>query len=124
MIARIAAALLLVAACSKEPQTQVGPNGPGTMSGSSMEPGTSGSGTTGGTAGSGTTPTTDERPKLGEPCAAGDVCGEGTCVKYFGIAGPRGPEFKSCEIRCDAQTRCESGRQCVTVADGPGQVCR
>lgn len=122
MIARIVAALLLVAACTKEPQTQVGPNGPGTMPGSSMEPGTAGSGTT--TGGPTPTPTTDERPKLGEPCAAGDVCGEGSCVKYYGIAGPRGPEFKSCEIRCDASGRCEGDRRCVTVADGPGQVCR
>ena len=125
MIARILAALLLVAACTKEPQTQVGPNSPGTTTGSAMEPGTAGSGT-GTTTGTGTghTPTATDGPKLGEPCAAGDVCGEGSCVKYYGIAGPRGPEFKSCELRCDAQSRCDGGRQCVTVADGPGQVCR
>jgi hypothetical protein len=45
-------------------------------------------------------------------------------VSYYGIAGPRGPEFKSCEIRCNPQGRCEGGRKCITVADGPGQVCR
>lgn len=63
-------------------------------------------------------------PKLGEPCNADGVCGEGACVTYYGIAGPRGPAFKSCEVRCDPTTACPSGKQCVTVADGPGQVCR
>jgi hypothetical protein len=63
-------------------------------------------------------------PKLGEPCGAGDACGEGTCVSYYGIAGPRGPQFKSCEIRCDPKGGCADGRKCVTVADGPGMVCR
>ena len=63
-------------------------------------------------------------PKIGETCGPEDSCGEGTCIKYFGIAGPRGPEFKSCEIRCDPTTGCEGGRKCVTIADGPGQVCR
>jgi hypothetical protein len=110
------AALLLLAACPAPQATPTQPApGPGT-------------GTTSGTGGTPTpTPGTTEEPrgpKLGEPCGAGDTCGEGTCVSYFGIAGPRGPEFKSCEIRCDPQRACEGGRQCVTVADGPGQVCR
>jgi hypothetical protein len=65
-----------------------------------------------------------EGPKLGEPCGAGDACGEGSCVSYHGIAGARGGELKSCEIRCDPSRSCEGGRQCITVADGPGQVCR
>lgn len=62
--------------------------------------------------------------KLGEPCGVDGSCGEGTCVSYFGIAGPRGPEFKSCEIKCDDKTPCPTGRNCTTIADGPGQVCR
>lgn len=115
MLARMLAALLLVAACSG-PQTTNTQSSPGTM-----EP------APGGTAGSGTTAGSEpprEGPKLGEPCAANDVCGEGSCVTYSGIAGPRGGEFKSCEIKCDATRPCEGGRQCITVADGPGQVCR
>lgn len=63
-------------------------------------------------------------PKLGEPCGANDACGEGSCVTYYGIAGPRGPAFKSCEIKCDGGTPCADGRTCTTIADGPGQVCR
>ncbi len=63
-------------------------------------------------------------PKLGEPCGANDACGEGSCVTYYGIAGPRGPAFKSCEIKCDGGTPCADGRKCTTIADGPGQVCR
>jgi hypothetical protein len=73
--------------------------------------------------GSGTTQATTG-PGIGEKCGDGDTCGTGSCVKYYGIAGPSGPEFKSCEIRCDDATPCADGRKCVTVADGPGRVCR
>lgn len=62
---------------------------------------------------------------LGQPCGAADACATGTeCVKYYGIAGPRGPEFKSCEIRCKADDSCPPAHRCATIADGPGQVCR
>lgn len=49
-----------------------------------------------------------------------------TCVRYYGIAGPSGPEFTSCEIRCKkpGDGSCPEGLRCVTVADGPGTVCR
>jgi hypothetical protein len=63
-------------------------------------------------------------PRIGEPCGANDACGEGSCVTYYGIAGPRGPVFKSCEIKCDGKEGCPTGRTCTTIADGPGQVCR
>jgi hypothetical protein len=64
-------------------------------------------------------------PTLGQPCGDGDTCASGlACVKYYGIAGPRGPEFKSCEIRCKADDACPPAHRCVTIADGPGQVCR
>ena len=109
MIARMLAALLLVAACAG-PQTTNTQSSPVTTPGPT-EPAP------------GTTPPL-EGPKLGEPCGAGDVCGEGSCVSYHGIAGARGGELKSCEIRCDPSRSCEGGRQCITVADGPGQVCR
>jgi hypothetical protein len=128
MLARMFAALLLVAACSQGPHTQVTPPGGGSGSSTSPGPGPTepppgpGPGPGAGP-GSGPAPAV-EGPKLGEPCAPGDVCGEGSCVPYYGIAGPRGPQFKSCEIRCSAQTPCEGGRRCITVADGPGQVCR
>jgi hypothetical protein len=52
------------------------------------------------------------------------------CLEYFGIAGPSGPKFVSCEIRCDptesaaasakAKSSCPEGTSCVTIADGPG----
>jgi hypothetical protein len=81
-----------------------------------------------GSDGSGATPAPAQGsaagPKIGEPCAANDVCGEGSCVTYYGIAGPRGPAFKSCEMKCDGKEGCPDGRKCITIADGPGQVCR
>lgn len=65
------------------------------------------------------------RPGIGEDCGAGDVCAAGlSCVKYYGIAGMQGPEFKSCEVRCEDDHACPKGRTCVTVSDGPGRVCR
>lgn len=70
------------------------------------------------------TPGTPATAKIGEPCGVDGRCAEGTCVSYFGIAGARGPELKSCEIKCDDKTPCPTGRNCVTIADGPGQVCR
>lgn len=64
-------------------------------------------------------------PGIGEPCGPDERCARGlTCVSYYGIAGPRGPKFKSCEIRCKDNSGCPKGRDCVTVSDGPGQVCR
>jgi eight-cysteine-cluster-containing protein len=61
----------------------------------------------------------------GDPCADGR-CAQGlSCVGYYGIAGPRGPRFTSCEIPCGlAKSVCPEGQQCVTIADGPGAVCR
>lgn len=57
----------------------------------------------------------------GQPCEA-----PRECISYFGIAGPSGPTFYACEIRCDrnASEGCPDGTRCVTIADGPGDVCR
>lgn len=65
-------------------------------------------------------------PGIGENCGANDACAAGTeCVKYYGIAGPRGGEFKTCEIKCSGKGGvCPAGKNCVTIADGPGSVCR
>jgi hypothetical protein len=63
---------------------------------------------------------------LGSPCRESDRCGGGTtCVTYYGIAGPSGPAFKSCEITCvNGKGPCPVGTACTTIADGPGAVCR
>lgn len=64
-------------------------------------------------------------PGIGEPCGPGDRCAGGlSCVRYYGFAGTRGPEFRSCEIRCSDSSACPKGTSCVTVSDGPGRVCR
>lgn len=64
-------------------------------------------------------------PGMGENCGPNDTCAQGlTCVSYYGIAGARGPEFKTCEIRCSDDSACPRGTKCITIADGPGQVCR
>ena len=64
-------------------------------------------------------------PGLHATCGTNDTCANGMkCMKYYGIAGPRGPEFKTCEVPCDKSTKCPTGTSCGTIADGPGQVCR
>lgn len=66
-------------------------------------------------------------PGQGAPCEAGNTCAPGlTCVVYYGIAGPAGPQFTSCEIKCSTTGKppCPGGQNCVTIADGPGSVCR
>ena len=59
----------------------------------------------------------------GTPCADGACAAGLTCVRYYGIAGPGGPAFTSCEIPC-TDAACPAGQRCVTIADGPGRVCR
>jgi hypothetical protein len=63
---------------------------------------------------------------LGQPCSADGKCVSGsTCTTYYGIAGPAGPAFTSCEVPCNTGNQdCPAGTRCVTVADGPGAVCR
>lgn len=61
---------------------------------------------------------------LGQPCGEEGLCTAGTCERYYGIAGAKGPELSSCEIRCAKGQPCPTGTRCVTVADGPGEVCR
>jgi len=60
------------------------------------------------------------------PVVCGDkTCAEGeSCIEYFGVAGPRGPRFQSCGIPCGPKRTCPEGKSCVTVADGPGDVCQ
>jgi hypothetical protein len=127
MLARTLAALvLLLAACPAKP-TMKGPppgGGDGSAAGGGSAMGSADpADPSGGGSGSATADPRPPGPKLGEPCGSGDACGEGSCVSYRGIAGARGPEFKTCELRCD-QGACRDGRTCITIADGPGQVCR
>jgi hypothetical protein len=64
-------------------------------------------------------------PAIGETCGPSDTCAAGLeCIRYYGIAGARGPQFKSCELRCSDTAPCPDGKRCNTIADGPGQVCR
>ena len=64
-------------------------------------------------------------PGISEKCGSGDACAVGlACVSYYGFAGARGPQFKTCEMRCTSDKVCPAGRHCTTVADGPGRVCR
>jgi len=64
-------------------------------------------------------------PSFGETCGANDACAAGLeCISYLGVAGARGPHFKTCELRCDDAKPCPTGKACNTIADGPGRVCR
>jgi eight-cysteine-cluster-containing protein len=61
----------------------------------------------------------------GDPCDDGRCAAGLSCLSYLGIAGGRGPTFTSCEIPCNLPTStCPEGQHCVTIADGPGAVCR
>ncbi len=61
----------------------------------------------------------------GTPCADGRCQPGLACVEYYGVAGPSGPRFTSCEIRCASPTdKCPRGQRCTTISDGPGRVCR
>jgi hypothetical protein len=63
----------------------------------------------------------------GETCDDGKCAAGLQCITYYGIAGPSGPKFTSCENTCDpvsGKPRCPAGLNCVTIADGPGSVCR
>lgn len=63
-------------------------------------------------------------PQQGQPCPEGRCEAGLACIEYYGIAGPRGGTFTSCEIRCRADEGCPAEQRCVTIMDGPGQVCR
>ncbi len=70
-------------------------------------------------------PTAPASVEPGSPCGAGDSCAAPLrCVAYYGIAGARGPKFSSCEIPCDGKEGCPADLRCITIADGPGSVCR
>jgi hypothetical protein len=74
-------------------------------------------------------PAPEPAPAQGQPCGEGKTCAAEpaglVCVEYFGIAGPQGPKFSSCEIPCAAPgSTCPEGQRCATIADGPGAVCR
>ena len=102
-------AILFAAACSGSPKTTT-----------TEEPANTGDDDT-------TEPTqTETRPGRGEECAEGGGCADGLeCIEYYGIAGPSGPKFTSCETSCaEDPAKCPDGTACQTIADGPGQVCR
>lgn len=58
-----------------------------------------------------------------ENCTDRACAADLTCIEYYGIAGPNGPLFATCEMPCTSNQECPGKRQCVTIADGPGQVC-
>ena len=67
-------------------------------------------------------------PRVEAPACDGRPCEPPReCISYFGIAGPSGPQFHACELRCESgapNEGCPEGMRCVTIADGPGDVCR
>lgn len=68
-----------------------------------------------------------KRAIQGQGCGTAEAqCATGlSCESYYGIAGASGPQFQTCEIPCSQPgALCPLGQACVTVADGPGQVCQ
>lgn len=58
----------------------------------------------------------------GRTCAPEEIC-----RSFYGIAGPGGPLFQECVIPCQRGTPndgCPTGKKCITIADGPGDVCQ
>ena len=72
-------------------------------------------------------PATEEgglREGQGRPCREGSCPAGLKCVAHPGVSGA-GPRLDSCEIPCgDPGAACPGGQACVTLADGPGRVCR
>ncbi|MEO6774290.1 MAG: hypothetical protein ABI467_14940 [Kofleriaceae bacterium] len=109
---------LVVAACSSSP-----PPAPAPAPGPGPEPAAPASTPE---------PTPEPTPPPADAAVSAASCGSkpaclapATCVSYFGIAGARGPQFHQCEIKCTPRgTACPDGKKCVTIADGPGSVCR
>src|SRR5687767_13567439 len=117
--------LLLVFACKCPPKATTTTTPEPTGSGSAVTPAPAPTTPPGGSPNEPAPTWPAAKPGLGENCGEGDACAQGmTCVAYYGIAGPRGPQFKTCEIRCDKDNACPAEHTCVTIADGPGQVCR
>ena len=111
-LATLAFAALLAACGCGSRSTGTTPTGSGAGSGS-------------GPMGNDVPPGTVDIKKLGADCGEGDKCEAGSCVRFYGIAGPSGPEFKSCEIACpNGKGPCPDGTACTQIADGPGAVCR
>ena len=104
------AAILAACGCASRPAEPAEPTGGGT----------------GGPGGpTGDDVATFDITKFGTACGETDRCEGGTsCTRYYGIAGPSGPEFKSCEVACSNGKGCPAGATCITIADGPGSVCR
>ena len=115
---------LVLAACSSKSSAPTAPPAPREGSGAPVED-TEPAGSAAGGAAQGSAAT---GPGIGEKCGDGDACATGlSCVSYYGIAGARGPQFKTCEIKCEMQNKesvCPPDTKCTTIADGPGQVCR
>lgn len=64
-------------------------------------------------------------PLQGESCVDAGECAEGLeCVRYYGIAGDKGPQLATCEIQCGEGGSCPEGMSCKDIADGPSNVCR
>ncbi|MET0594574.1 MAG: hypothetical protein ABW133_17875 [Polyangiaceae bacterium] len=107
----------------------------GADAGGGSSPAGANSGTPGATLASSNAPPAGPAPNAassklagqGQPCEGETTCTQGlTCVSYYGFAGAAGPKFTSCEIKCNPSGKppCPSGQNCVTIADGPGAVCR
>jgi eight-cysteine-cluster-containing protein len=59
------------------------------------------------------------------PCGGKPCTPPAECIEYFGVAGAAGPKLSECAIRCKpGDPQCPDGMRCVTIADGPGSVCR
>jgi hypothetical protein len=106
-LASLLAVLAVAACCNKAAPTTTPAGGPGS-----------------GPMGDDVPAATIDLAKLGAECSGDQRCEVGACTSYFGIAGPSGPEFRSCEITCPAGKGCPAGTTCIQIADGPGAVCR
>jgi hypothetical protein len=118
MIRACLVGVLWLAACSSPSPAPTGAASPSAPTASSGAP---------------ATPTAEPAlsPKLGDKCGDNDTCAPpATCVSYTGIAGPKGPTFKTCEVKCppregrETDSACPAGTKCGMIADGPGHVCR
>lgn len=122
MTTRCLLVLLCLSACEKPAATPQTPETPAADSGAAPSAGEPPGAEPG--ADSGAAPAEPGAGEGGAKCGD-ETCTEGReCVSYYGIAGASGPQFHSCEWKCDRKQACPAGTTCTTIADGPGAVCR
>lgn len=65
----------------------------------------------------------EDLSKLHTDCTAASCPPSMQCLAWYGVSGPLGPKYMTCEIPCDpASPSCPNGLSCAGSGDGPPPV--